>query len=109
MMMPDVLVGNGADIVRGVLDSLGPNFPVVGGAAGDDFAFQKTFEYLDGEVLSGAVAGVGLSGKFSFAMGVRHGWVPVGPPMKVTKTAGAVIHTLDGRPAVSIYEDYFRK
>lgn len=109
IMLPDVLTGNGADIVRGVLDVLGPNFPVVGGAAGDDFAFQKTYQYRDGEVSSGAVAGVGLSGSFSFAMGVRHGWVPVGPPMKVTKSEGAVIHTLDNRPAVSIYEDYFGK
>src|SRR3989344_8680311 len=39
MMIPDVLVGNGADIVRGVLDSLGAHFPVVGGASGDDFKF----------------------------------------------------------------------
>ncbi len=107
IMLPDVLVGNGADIVRGVLDVLGENFPVVGGAAGDDFAFEKTYEYNDGEVFSGAVAGVGLSGTFSFGMGVRHGWVPIGVPMKVTKATGAVLYELDGRPAISIYEDYF--
>lgn len=107
VMLPDVLTGNGADIVRGVLDVLGENFPVVGGAAGDDFLFQKTYEYRDGEAVSGAVAGVGLSGKFSFGMGVRHGWVPIGVPMKVTKSKGAVLYELNGKPAVSIYEDYF--
>ena len=107
IMLPDVLTGNGADIVRGVLDVLGENFPVVGGAAGDDFLFQKTYEYRDNEVVSGAVAGVGLSGKFSFAMGVRHGWVPIGVPMKVTKSKGAVLYELDNKPAVSIYEEYF--
>ena len=107
IMLPDVLTGNGADIVRGVLDVLGENFPVVGGAAGDDFLFQKTYEYRDNEAVSGAVAGVGLSGKFSFAMGVRHGWVPIGVPMKVTKSKGAVLYELDHKPAVSIYEDYF--
>ena len=107
IMLPDVLTGNGADIVRGVLDVLGENFPVVGGAAGDDFLFQKTYEYRDNEAVSGAVAGMGLSGKFSFAMGVRHGWVPIGVPMKVTKSKGAVLYELDHKPAVSIYEDYF--
>lgn len=107
IMLPDVLTGNGADIVRGVLDVLGENFPVVGGAAGDDFLFQKTYEYRDGEVASGAVAGVGLSGNFSFGMGVRHGWIPIGIPMKVTKSKGSVLYELDGKPAVSIYEDYF--
>lgn len=107
IMFPDVLVGNGADIVRGVLDVLGEHFPVVGGAAGDDFLFEKTYEYLDDEVASGAVGGIGLSGKFSMGAGVRHGWIPIGTPMKVTKSKGSVVHELDGRPAISIYEDYF--
>ncbi|MDO8600996.1 MAG: FIST N-terminal domain-containing protein [bacterium] len=107
IMLPDVLTGNGADVVRGVLDVLGLHFPVVGGAAGDDFLFQKTYQYRDDEVTSGAVAGVGLSGKFSMGIGVRHGWMPIGTPMKVTKSEGAVVHELDNRPAVSIYEDYF--
>lgn len=40
-------------------------------------------------------------------VGVRHGWIPIGPPMKVTRSEGAVVHELDGRPAISIYEDYF--
>ncbi|MDP3794803.1 MAG: FIST N-terminal domain-containing protein [bacterium] len=107
VMFPDVLTGNGADIVRGALDVLGPHFPIVGGAPGDDFLFQKTYEYRDAEVVSGAVAGLGLSGTFSMGIGVRHGWIPIGMPMKVTKSEGAVVHELDGRPAISIYEDYF--
>ena len=107
LMLPDVLTGNGAEIVRGVLDVLGEHFPVVGGAAGDDFVFEKTYEYCDDAVISGAVAGVGLAGKFSMGAGVRHGWVPIGNPMKVTKAEGSVVQELDGRPAISIYEDYF--
>ena len=107
IMLPDVLTGNGADIVRGILDVLGPHFPVMGGAAGDDFLFKQTYQYCNDQAVSGAVAGVGISGAFHFAVGVRHGWVPVSQPMKVTKSEGAVLHTLDNRPAVSIYEDYF--
>lgn len=107
IMFPDVLTGNGADIVRGAQDVLGEHFPIVGGAAGDDFLFEKTYEYLDDKVLTSAVTGVGLSGDFTMGVGVRHGWIPIGPPMKVTKSEGAVVHELNGRPAISIYEDYF--
>lgn len=107
VMFPDVLTGNGADSVRGILDVLGEHFPVVGGAPGDDFLFKQTFEYKDSEVVSGAIAGLGLSGKFSVGIGVQHGWLPIGLPMKVTKSVGAVLHELDGKPAVNIYEDYF--
>lgn len=107
IMFPDVLAGNGADIVRGALDVLGANFPLVGGAAGDDFLFEKTYQYRDEEVTTGAVAGVGLSGSFTFGIGMRHGWMPIGIPMHVTKSHGAVVEELDHRPAISIYQDYF--
>jgi len=107
IMMADGLAGNGADIVRGVLDVMGDKFPVVGGSAGDDFLFKKTYEYLGGEVLNNAVVGVGLSGDFAFGIGVRHGWMPIGVPMKVTRSKANILYELDGKPAVSIYEDYF--
>ena len=109
IMLPDVLAGNGADIVRGVLQSLGSHFPVVGGAAGDDFEFKRTYQYLDGKVYSGAVVCLGLQGNFKMGIGVKHGWIPIGLPKKVTKSIGAVLHELDGKPAIQIYEEYFGK
>ncbi len=107
IMMPDVLAGNGADTVRGVQKVLGEHFPVVGGASGDDFRFEKTYQYLNGEVTSGTVVCVGLGGSFSFGIGVRHGWLPIGLPRMVTKADGAVIHEIDGKPAIDLYRDYF--
>ncbi|MSR87935.1 MAG: hypothetical protein EXS69_02110 [Candidatus Zambryskibacteria bacterium] len=107
MMLPDVLAGNGADTVRGVLDALGEHFPVVGGASGDDFQFVKTYQYLNDKVYSGTIVGLGLVGNFKIGIGVKHGWLPVGMPMKVTKSQGAVLHELDGQPAINIYRDYF--
>lgn len=107
MMFPDVLVGNGADIVRGVLDSLGEHFPVVGGAAGDDFSFTKTYQYLNDKVYSGVVVGLGLEGTFKIGIGVKHGWIPIGLPRTVTKSSGSILHELDGKPAINIYDEYF--
>ena len=97
----------GSKLIEGVTSVLGNTIPLIGGSTGDDYRFEKTYEYKDGEVVSGGVAGLGLAGKFSMGAGVRHGWVPIGNPMKVTKSEGSVVHELDSRPAVSIYEDYF--
>jgi hypothetical protein len=107
IMLPDVLSGNGAETIRGILDIFGQHFPVVGGAAADDFLFKKTYQYQDGEVVSGAVSGAGVSGRFSMGVGVKHGWVPIGHPMKVTRAEGAVVYELDNKPAIGIYEGYF--
>ena len=107
MMFPDVLSGNGSDIVRGIKEVMGDHFPIVGGASGDDFEFVKTFQYLDTTPHSGAVVGLGFSGNVSFGIGVKHGWVPIGLPYTVTKSEGSVVHELNGKPAIKIYEDYF--
>jgi hypothetical protein len=109
IMLLDGLAENGAAAVRGVQEVFGKNFPIVGGSAGDDFLFKKTYQYFNDQVLSNAVIGIGLSGKFSFGVGVRHGWEPIGLPMKVTKAKGAKLIEVDNRPALSIYEDYFGK
>ena len=80
-----------------------------GGAAGDDFLFKKTFSYLDDKVLPSSLVGVGFTGNFSIGIGVCHGWEPIGLPIKVTKSDGAVLKEIDSKPAIKIYEDYFGK
>lgn len=107
IMLPDVLNGNGSDTVRGVLSVLGEHFPVVGGASGDDFQFKKTYQYLNDTVHTNSVVALGLTGDVKIGIGVKHGWLPIGVPMKVTKSQGGVVHEVNGQPAIKIYEDYF--
>lgn len=109
LIFPDGLAGNGADVVRGILDVFGQEFMVAGGSAGDDYHFKQTYEYLGETVLSNSVVGVGLFGEFSFGIGVRHGWIPIGNSRIATKSQGNILYELDGKPALEIYEDYFGK
>lgn len=109
LMLLDGLAENGAAAVRGVQAIFGKNFPIIGGSAGDDFLFKKTYEYYNDEVLTNSVIGIGVSGNFTFGVGVRHGWEPIGLPMKVTKAKGGKLIEVNNRPALSIYEDYFGK
>lgn len=109
LMMPDGLAGNGADIVRGVLDIFGHDFMVAGGSAGDDYLFKETYQYLDNSVLTGSVVGVGLCGNFTYGIGVRHGWIPIGTPRIATKSKNNILYEIDGKPAIAMYEEHFGK
>ena len=109
IMLMEGLAENGAATVRGVQDVFGKNFPIIGGSAGDDFAFKKTYQYYNSQVLNNKVIAIGFSGDFSFGVGVKHGWEPIGLSMKVTKAEGSKLITINDRPALSIYEDYFGK
>jgi hypothetical protein len=107
LLLSDGLAGDGAAIVRGVQEEIGSNIPLIGGAAGDDNLFKTTFEYLDGAVHSGTVVAAGLEGDFHFGIGVRHGWEPIGMPVRVTKSEGNRLLEINGLPAIRLYEEYF--
>ncbi|MBU2578597.1 FIST C-terminal domain-containing protein [Patescibacteria group bacterium] len=109
MTFLDGLAENGAAAVRGIQKTLGKNFPIIGGSAGDDFLFKETYQYCNEQILTKSIIGVGLTGDFSFGIGVRHGWEPIGLPMKATKSEGGKLIEIDNRPALCIYEDYFGK
>lgn len=106
MMFADGLSGNGSDAVRGIQDEFGAAFPIVGGSAGDDGNYTKTFQYHDTEAYSDTLVGVGLGGEFSFAVGSKHGWMPITQPMQVTKAEGAVLHEINGKPPLELYKEY---
>jgi len=112
--LPDGMTGNGAALVEGAKSVLGINFPMIGGSMGDDYLFKQTWEYYAPKdrpalVATDAVVGVGVSGTFSFGFGIKHGWKPVGLPLKVTKASGTLLQEVDGKPALRVYQDYFGK
>jgi hypothetical protein len=109
IMLPDGLSGNGADLIRGVQEVLGTSFPIVGGSAGDDYLFQKTYQYFQDKVLSDSVVGILLGGEISVGIGIRHGWHAIGKAHEVTEASGNIISRLDGQEALKIYYDYFGK
>lgn len=107
LIFSDALAGNGTELVRGILGVMGGDFPIAGGAAGDDMAFKETNQYFDSEVLTDAVVGFGLTGDIKVAVGADHGWEPLGDAHIVTKAEGTKLIELDGKPAFSIYQEYF--
>lgn len=103
----DPLSGNGTELVRGIFDVLGNSFPLLGGAAGDDMKFKKTFQYFNDQVLTDAAVGIALEGDFQCRVGADHGWQPIGNPRTVTKAKGTVLYELDGKPAFDLYRQHF--
>lgn len=105
----DGLRGNGSAAVRGVEEVLGSQATIVGGAAGDDAAYQQTFQFGGSEVLTDAVVCAALSGDVALGVGVNHGWSAVSGEHIVTKAEGSILREVDGKPAIALYEDYLGK
>jgi hypothetical protein len=59
--------------------------------------------------LTNSVVGILVGEHAIIKVGIKHGWKPLGKPRTVTSSSGNIIKTIDNKPAVRLYEDYFGK
>jgi hypothetical protein len=108
LLFPDGITVNFDRLVAGLQDQLGlaHQLPLLGGTAGDNMEFKRTYQYCNDEVVSDGVAWALLSGQAHVAWAVNHACVPIGVEYKVTRCEGNVIYEIDGKPALDIVKDY---
>jgi hypothetical protein len=103
---PEGIGTNIHHILDGLRAALGADFPIVGGAAGDQLRFTRTSQICNDEIVSDAVVVMLLSGPVIYSCGVATGYTPLGQRHVVSRADGAVIHEIGGKPAVELYDDY---
>jgi hypothetical protein len=110
VVLSDGLGVDGGALVRGLTDALGgagSPVPIVGGLAGDDDRFTRTWVLDGGEPRTGRVVAVGWYGDdLLCGHGSEGGWDIFGPERVVTRSDGQVLHEIDGHPALDLYQRY---
>lgn len=106
IILSDGLISEGSNLIYGLQERLGKSFPLVGASASDNLRFLKTYLYFNQEVFSDGACGILWGGKLNFALGIKHGWKPLGKPRYVTKSRGNIVYEIDGANAAKIYEEY---
>ena len=107
VLLSDGLGGDQMDVVRGAYDIANIDVPLVGGCAGDYLAMRKTHQLHGRRVMSGAVVAAAISSERPLGVGVSHGWTPVSEPMLVTDSHATRLATLEDRPALDVYLEFF--
>ena len=109
-LISEGLLVNGTDLIGGVYAGLPDQVPVAGGLAGDGPHFKKTFVLGPQGPTSGLVAAVGFYGPaLTFSCAAEGGWIPFGPPRKITRSHANVLYEIDGKPALQLYREYLGK
>ena len=96
-----------ADVVRGMREILGTGSLTVGALMGDDLRFVKTYQYSRTGAVNDAVVALLLGGNVAIGVGMHHGFAPISKPWEITQANHHILYALDGRPAASVYDDYF--
>ncbi len=96
--------------LAGVREITGDRTKIIGGNTGDDTAMKSGgYQFIGDKALQKGVVGAGLWGDIDIDLHVEHGFDPLGFPREVTKAHQNIIQEIDGKPAISLYEDYFTK
>jgi len=108
-LFSDGLTGNGCAILRGINSVFKGQTPIVGGTAGDDGKFKRTWQFAGSKLLSDAVVAIGFSGDFRVGTSAKSGWAPIGVAKKVTRASGNTLYELNGESALKVYERFLGK
>jgi hypothetical protein len=103
--------GAGADgeaLVAAVRKGVGPRVPLAGGLTGDDNTYDRTRVFADGEVRGDCAVLTGVFTTRPLGVAARHGFRPVGPTRRVTRSDGQWLVELDGRPAFDVWAEDVR-
>jgi hypothetical protein len=105
LLLADCLAGDLQQLVQGIYRITGPRAPLVGGAAGDELKFVRTFVFHDAKVVEEGAVALWIASEQPLHIVMRHGWEPIGVPMLVTRAEGTEIIEIGGRPAAVAYEE----
>lgn len=98
---------NGSGIIEGLQSVLGKAVTIIGGLAGDNGAFSKTYTLHEQHVDDRQLVAVGFHGDhLHCAHGSFGGWQAFGPPRRVTRAVNNQLFSLDNESALDVYKRY---
>jgi hypothetical protein len=110
LLLMDSFAGSGEEAALIAASLLGEEVPLAGGTAGDDLKLSQTsWVGLDERVGPDAVVAAVIFSKTPLGIGVCHGHEVLSEPLKVTRAEGPVVLEIDGRPAMSVWDEQTSK
>ncbi|MEO7020802.1 MAG: FIST N-terminal domain-containing protein [Ktedonobacteraceae bacterium] len=104
LVFADALAGQMDVLVERLTLLTAGTYQFAGGGAGDNAQFCSTPVFFGTEVLSDAVVALEILSNIPLGIGVRHGWLPVGPALRVTQADGAKLISVNAMPAVEVWQ-----
>lgn len=106
LVLADALAGYTDDFVDQLNKVTLGNYRFFGGGAGDDANFATTHVFFGTEAVTDAAVALEILSNKPIGVGVSHGWLPAGSPLRVTAAEGSRIISLNAAPAVEAFEEH---
>jgi hypothetical protein len=106
LVLADALAGYTDDFIEQLSMATLGNYRFFGGGAGDDANFARTHVFCGTEAVTNAAVALEMLSHQPIGVGVSHGWVPSGEPLRVTESNGSLLVSLNAMPAVEVFEEH---
>jgi hypothetical protein len=106
LVLTDALAGYVDEIIHEMMVLTGGTYQLFGGGAADDAKFNQTHVFIGTEAHTDAIVVLEMLSKKPIGLGVRHGWQPAGPALRVTEAQGNRLVSLNATPAVEVFEEH---
>ena len=107
MFFIDGLLQHNFHFISGLQKTLGTAHPIFGAGSSDDFTLSNTFQIYNNDILTKSAIGLTFAGDAHIGVSNQHGWHPLGKPRIIDSSHKNTILTINGKKAVSLYEEYF--
>jgi len=88
-------------------NAISTDLNIIGGLSSGDLHTGNTYQITGNQTGTGGLVASFLRGNIKIGVGSDHGWDPVGSQLRVTRSRGFWLRTLDGRPASETYAGLF--
>jgi hypothetical protein len=106
LVLTDALAGYTDDFIEQLSVVTLGDYRFFGGGAGDDAQFARTHVFCGTEAATDAAVALEILSHKPIGVGVSHGWVPAGEPLRVTEANGSTLVSLNAAPAIEAFEEY---
>ena len=102
---PESLTVSIDKVLRKVQNTFLENTPVFGGTAGDQWRYETTKQFFQGESLSDSAPFLAFFGDLNFTYGVETGWEGIGKVASLSETKDNIVYKIDDKPAKDFYNE----
>lgn len=103
MPLLDGLFSRPEDVMDGVLEAGGSFTPIIGGVAGDNGHFVKTYQFCNGKVYTDSLVLLAINSDLKVGFGYSHGYSKTNKKAVVTKAKGRFVYKINNNNA---FEEY---
>jgi len=100
---------DGVSMINDISKAFEGVVPIYGGQAGDNFKFEKTFVFTSDGTHDNGIASITFNNSKIAVNGQTYsGWTDLGKTHTITKADNNILYEIDGKPALDLFNSYFK-